>query len=89
MANKHTVSVVLIGFIILLAIAIFLVGLSNYYAYTQCNTVESPTCFTITCANNTQTCGSYAYRCVGNGMAMCSSNPGVAVPVNSLDNICK
>ena len=88
MATKHTIAIVLISILILMAIAIFLIGLSNYYAYETCNTVESPTCFVVTCGQQTQTCGDYAYRCLGNGKAMCSSNPGVVKDINSLDGIC-
>ena len=56
--------------------------------FIQCDTEESPFCFTLTCANDsTETCGNYAYRCVDDGV-ICSSTPYTVRPIDSSDNLC-
>ena len=83
------VAIVLISIIVICGIILMWMGTTLKDAFQTCDVTESPTCYTLTCANETtETCGSYAYRCTGNNTVQCSSNPGVPVTIKSGDNIC-
>ena len=57
--------------------------------FIQCDTEESPFCFTFTCpTESTESCGNYAYRCMDDKV-ICSSTPYTIRDINPSDNICK
>lgn len=87
--NNEERYVVFIIILIWLSIFIILYLIFVYRElYIQCDTEESPYCFSFTCSTQaTETCGKYAYRCVNNGV-VCSSTPYTIRKINSLDNIC-
>lgn len=85
---KVVVSIVMVVIVYITAIILLVIAIGNGQEYDECYKDESPNCFQFTCANRTNTCDYYAYRCDGAGRARCSYDPHGIVDVNGADGIC-
>ena len=87
--ERYTTFVIIFMWIFILIIIYIIFAYRELFI--QCDTEESPFCFTFTCpTETTESCGNYAYRCVDNGI-ICSSEPYTVKEVNisdSVNNIC-
>jgi hypothetical protein len=88
MKSNEIFALLLLGVVIVISFVLFYIGYTYKTALYVCQNEESPYCFTFTCPVKTETCGLYAYRCLGDGKVRCDNKPLINQDIKVGDNIC-